>query len=136
MLIIFQDEPFSHEVSHLLCSLPLSVGGGPYSITAVPTYVCPSIPSVHAKNVFRSIFFEKVSVLDSYFRHRYIKCRSSSIKGKIHQFLWELWPFFNFIIFSVCTKNVFCLISSEKISVQDSYFIHRCIIITYIQGSH
>ena len=44
------------------------------------------------------ISFEKISILDSYFIHRYIiiKYRSSSIKAKIHQLLWELWPFFNF----------------------------------------
>ena len=41
--------------------------------------------------------FEKISILDSYLIHRYIiiKYRTSSIKGKIHQLLWELWPFFS-----------------------------------------
>ena len=51
------------------------------------------------KNGFRSISFEINSVLDSNFIHRYIiiKCKSSSIKGKIHQLFWELWfPFHNF----------------------------------------
>ena len=50
------------------------------------------------KNGFRSISFVKIGVLDSNLIHRYIiiKCRSSSIKGKIHQLFWELCPFFNF----------------------------------------
>ena len=50
------------------------------------------------KNGFCMISFEKISVLDSNFIHRYIiiKCRSSMIWGKIHQLFWELWPFFNF----------------------------------------
>ena len=50
------------------------------------------------KNGFRSISFEKISVLDSNFIDRYIiiKCRSSTIKGKIHQLFLELWPFFTF----------------------------------------
>ena len=48
-----------------------------------------------SENVFLSIFFEKISVLDSYFIHRYMitKYRSSSIEGKIHHLSWELWPF-------------------------------------------
>ena len=50
------------------------------------------------KNGFRLISFEKISVLDSNFIHRYIiiKYRSSTIQGKIHQLFLELWPFFNF----------------------------------------
>ena len=46
------------------------------------------------KNGFRAISFEYSNVLDSYFIHRYIiiKYRSSSITGKIHQLLSELWP--------------------------------------------
>ena len=41
------------------------------------------------KNGFCSIPFEKISVLNLYFKHRYIiiKYRSRSIKGKIHQLL-------------------------------------------------
>ena len=76
-------------------------------------------------------------VLDSYFIHRYliIKYRSSSIKGEINQVLCKLWPFFNFIISSVCTKNGFHSISFEKICVLDSYFIHRYIIIKYKPSS-
>ena len=37
--------------------------------------------------------FEKISVLNSYFIHRYIiiNYRSSSILDKIRQLLWELW---------------------------------------------
>ena len=39
-----------------------------------------------------SLSFEKVSILDSYFIHRYIIkiYRLSSMWGKIHQLLWEL----------------------------------------------
>ena len=46
------------------------------------------------KNGFRAISFEYSNVYDSYFIHRYItiKYRSSSIMGKIHQLLSELWP--------------------------------------------
>ena len=55
---------------------PFSVGRGAYSITTVRTYV--------QKNGFRSLSFEKISVLDSYSIHRYIfiKYRSGSVKGK------------------------------------------------------
>ena len=43
---------------------------------------------------FRAISFEYSDVLDSYFIHRYIiiKYRSSTITGKIHPLLSELWP--------------------------------------------
>ena len=46
------------------------------------------------KKGFRAISFEYSNVLNSYFIHMYviIKYRSSSIKGKIHQLLSELWP--------------------------------------------
>ena len=39
------------------------------------------VPSIHNKNGFRLTSFEKVSILDSNFIHRYIiiKCRSSLI---------------------------------------------------------
>ena len=72
-------------------------GGGGYSITAVRTSV-PSVHPVRNTNGFRAISFDKIGILDSNFIHRYIiiKCRSSSIKGIIHQLFWELWPFSNF----------------------------------------
>ena len=46
------------------------------------------------KNGFRTISFEYIGALDSYFIHRYIiiKYRSSSITDKIHRLLLELWP--------------------------------------------
>ena len=46
------------------------------------------------KNGFRAISFEYIGLLDSYFIHRYIiiKYRSSSITGKFHRLLSELWP--------------------------------------------
>ena len=49
---------------------------------SVRTSVHPVRP-VRNKNGFRSISFEKISVLDTNFIHRYIiiKCRSSSISG-------------------------------------------------------
>ena len=80
------------------------------------------------KNGFRSITFEKISVLDSYFIHKHIiiKYRSSSIKGKIHQLFLELRPFINV---EKKLKNGFCSLSFEKISVLHSNFIHRYIII-------
>ena len=64
---------------------------------SVRTSIRPVRP-VRNTNGFRSIYFEKISVLDSNFIHGYIiiKCRPSSIEGKIHQLLWELWPFFTF----------------------------------------
>ena len=72
-------------------------GGGAYNITAVLPPVRPVHP-VRNTNGFQLISFEKISVLDRHFIHRYIiiKCRLISIKDKIHQLLWELWPFFNF----------------------------------------
>ena len=50
------------------------------------------------KNGFRAISFEYIGELDSYFIHRYIiiKYRSSSIRGKIHQLLSELWPLISY----------------------------------------
>ena len=62
---------------------------------SVHTYV-PYNPNIG----FRSLSFEKISLLDSYFIHRYIIiiCRSSSNLGKIHLLLWELWPLFNNIV--------------------------------------
>ena len=44
-------------------------------------------------------YFESIGVLNSYFIHRYIiiKYWSNSMLGKIRRFLWELWPFFDFI---------------------------------------
>ena len=66
------------------------------------------------KNGFSSISFEKISILDSYFIHRYIiiKYRSSSIVGKFCQLLWKLWPLFNFIF---CKMLVSCWVSREKV---------------------
>ena len=58
----------------------MAVGlGAAYGITSV-------------RNKISSTSLEKISVLDSYFLRRYIiiKCRSSSIEGKIHQLLQEL----------------------------------------------
>ena len=68
------------------------------------------------------------------FIHRYvvIKYRSSSINGKIHHLLWELWPFFPLEKwFLQIFSQIFCSISFEKISLLDSYFIYRYIIIKY-----
>ena len=54
-----------------------------------PLSVCPSGRPMCMKNGFRPISFEKISVLDSYFIHRLIKYRSSSIEGKNHYLLWN-----------------------------------------------
>ena len=56
---------------------PFSMGvGGTYCNIVSPLSVCmsvhPSVLSLPMKNGFRSISFEKVSVLDSYFIQRYI----------------------------------------------------------------
>ena len=86
--IFFMPPPFSMGVWGL--------GVGAYSITGVHMYVRPILSIPYVTNGFHSISFEKISILDSNFIHRYIvmKCRSSSNEGKIHQLLWELWPFF------------------------------------------
>ena len=83
------------------------------------------------KNGFRAISFEYSYVLDSYFIHRYIiiKYRSSSITGKIHQLLSELWP----LILDM--KNGFRAISFEYIGEMDSFFIHRYVIIKHRSSS-
>ena len=57
---------------------------GAYSITAVHTCVHTYVPIIG----FRSLSFEKISILDSYFIHRYIiiKYRSTLNLGKIRLF--------------------------------------------------
>ena len=59
-----------------------------------PTIIRDMALDLQMKNGFRVISFEYSDVLDSYFIHRYIiiKYRSSTITGKIHQLLSELWP--------------------------------------------
>ena len=70
------------------------------------------------KNGFRSITFEKISVLDSYFIHKHIiiKYRSNLIYGNIHQLFLELWPFINI---EKLLKNGFHWVSFERIGVLD-----------------
>ena len=69
--------------------------GGAYSITLVRTSVLPyvrnSVHPVCTKNGFRTISFENIGVLDSYFIHRYIiiKYRLSLITDKIKRLLSE-----------------------------------------------
>ena len=63
----------------------------PFSVS-VPMYICPSVHSIHTyqvKNGFHLISFEKISISDSYFIHRYIiiKYRSTLIEGRLHQLL-------------------------------------------------
>ena len=73
------------------------MGGGGTSLY-IHMYVCQSVPY---ENGFLSLSFEKLTVLDSYFVHRYIiiTYRSVSVLGKIQQLFRE--PFFNFhIIFA------------------------------------
>ena len=64
---------------------PTIFSGHAYSITPVCMCVC-SIHTSSMENGFCSISFDKISVLDSYFIHRYVvvKYRSRSLKGKIH----------------------------------------------------
>ena len=104
---------------------PFSMRGA-YGITAACMYVRP----IRNTNGFHVISFERIGVLHRNFIHRYIiiKCRSSSILGKIHQLLWELWPIFKFEKFSTL-RNGFRAISFERIGVSDSNFIHRYIIL-------
>ena len=59
------------------------------------------------------------------YNHKY---RSSFIWSKIHQLFWELWPFFNF-------EKWFLFHNFEKISVLDSYFKHKHIIVKYRSSS-
>ena len=51
------------------------------------------------KKGFRSLYFENIIQLDSYFIHSYIilKYKSSSILGKINYLFCKLWPFLNLI---------------------------------------
>ena len=67
-------------------------GGGAYSITLVGMYLLHT--DVPYCTGFGAISFEYIGVLDSFLIHKFliIKCRSSLIKGKIHQLLSELWP--------------------------------------------
>ena len=76
------------------------------------------------------LLLKRLVYLDSYFIYMYIiiKYKSSSIKGKIHQLLWESWPFFNL-------ENWFPLDIFSKGSILDSYFIYRYTIIKYRSGS-
>ena len=116
--------------------------GGAYSITAVRTSVRsvhlsirpvhlsrPSVPYVTQMVSVRYLLKRLVYWIEI-FIHRYIiiKCRSGSIKGEKHQLFWELWPFFDFEKFSTL-KNGFRAISFAKISVLDSNYVHRYIII-------
>ena len=89
-----------------------------------------SIRPILYKNGLRSLSCEKIIVLDSYFIHRYIIItnRSGPILDKIHQLFRELWPFFTLMF---AGKNGFRSLALENISVLDSYFIHRYIIIKY-----
>ena len=113
---------------------PFIMGGGhivsPLSVRMYVRTARTSCP-ICTKNGFQAISFEYISVLDSYFIHRYIimKYRSSSITDKIHRLLSELCP----LIF--CTKNGFRAISFEKIGELDSYFIQRYTIIKYWSSS-
>ena len=63
-------------------------------------------PFSSLKNGFRSITFEKISVLDLCFIHKHIiiKYRSSSISGKIHRLFLEFRPFFNIEKYNVVEK--------------------------------
>ena len=97
--------------------LPFSIGGGlgEHIVSLL------SVLSIHLKNGFRSISFEKISVLDSYFIHRYIIIKYTNYYGSYGHFS--------------TLKNGFQLISFEKISVLVSYFIHMYIIIKYMLSS-
>ena len=87
------------QAKHFFALPPPFIMGGGHIVSpwSVPLYVCTSrmyVHPVHTKNGFRTISFENIDVLDSYFIHWYIiiKYRSSSIMDKIHQLLSELWP--------------------------------------------
>ena len=55
--------------------------GAGHIVSPLSIRTCTFVPTVHSKNGFRLVSFEKISVLDSNFIHIYIiiKCRSSSI---------------------------------------------------------
>ena len=109
--------------------MPAIFNGGAYSITAVRTYVRPVLP-IRNTNDFRAISFEKIGVLNWNFIHRYIiiKCRSIQFRVKSTNYFGSYGPFSTLKKFSTL-KNGFHSISFEKISVLDSNFIHRYIII-------
>ena len=78
------------------------------------------------KNGFRSLSFEKISVLDSNFIHRYIIINVGQVgfRVKFINYFWSYGPFSTL-------KSGFRSITFEKISELDSYFIHKHIIIKY-----
>ena len=80
---IFHTQVYKH-----IIQVKFDYGQNPLIIIRVMAF------DLQMKNGFRAISFEYIDVLDSYFIHRYIiiKYRSSSIMGKIHQLLSELWP--------------------------------------------
>ena len=82
---------FHGEIRKILCGYPL---------LSVAMYIHPSMsvcPVRSYEKKFHSLSFEKISIFNSYFIHRYIttKYRSSSIKAKIQQLLWVM-AFFQF----------------------------------------
>ena len=83
-----------------------------------------------SKNGFLSISFEKISVLDSYFIHRYIIINIGQVQFRVKStnYYVSYGPF-------LTSKIVLRSISFEKISVLDSYFINRYIIIKYWSSS-
>ena len=85
-------------------------GAGAYSTVAVHTYV----PSVCTKNGFRSVSFEMISVLDSYFIHRYIFINIGQVgfRVKSTNYYGSYGPFSTL-------KNGFHSISFVRISVLD-----------------
>ena len=83
------------------------------------------------KNGFRTISFEYIGKLDSYFIHRFIiiKYRSSSITEKIPPIIIRV------MALDLYMKNGFQAIYFENSNVLDSYFIHRYVFIKYRSSS-
>ena len=82
------------------------------------------------KNGFRAISFEKISVLNSNFIHRYIIINVGQVRFRVKSTNY----FVSYGPFSAL-KDGFHSITFEKISVLDSYFIHEYIIIKYRSSS-
>ena len=91
------------------------------------TYVRTYVPNIG----FRSLSFEKISLLDSYFIHRSI-IRYMSSSNQVHYYCESCGPFSTIVL----GKNGFRLLSFERISLLDSYFIHGYIIIKYRPSSN
>ena len=86
--------PVLHLDEFLLFYAPASFNGEGHIVSLL------SVGCMYEK-WFHSISFEKISVLASYFIHRYIIIKKCHVPSGVISNYYGLWPFFNFIIRSV-----------------------------------